>query len=102
MEMEQKDCSTKVDKLMEKHAWIASEKQLFGKTGTDYDFSLRDPRNAREELEKLQAQQSGFVTWNFLFHFFVFDCLLLRLKYFHFEMISTFKVMLLVSSMMQR
>ncbi|VVA10918.1 PREDICTED: structural maintenance of [Prunus dulcis] len=59
MEMEQKDCSTKVDKLMEKHAWIASEKQLFGKTGTDYDFSLRDPRNAREELEKLQAQQSG-------------------------------------------
>ncbi|KAH0979213.1 hypothetical protein GBA52_006390 [Prunus armeniaca] len=59
MEMEQKDCSTKVDKLMEKHAWIASEKQLFGKTGTDYDFGLRDPRNAREELEKLQAQQSG-------------------------------------------
>lgn len=72
MEMEQKDCSTKVDKLMEKHAWIASEKQLFGKTGTDYDFGLRDPRNAREELEKLQAQQSGFVTWNFLFHLFCF------------------------------
>ncbi|PON53153.1 Structural maintenance of chromosomes Smc [Trema orientale] len=59
MEMEQKDCSTKVDKLIEKHAWIASEKQLFGKNGTDYDFASRDPFKAREELEKLQAEQSG-------------------------------------------
>ncbi|KAH9678438.1 Structural maintenance of chromosomes protein 2-1 [Citrus sinensis] len=59
MEMEQKDCSTKVDKLIEKHAWIASEKQLFGRSGTDYDFESRDPYKAREELEKLQAEQSG-------------------------------------------
>ncbi|KAF4372098.1 hypothetical protein F8388_000314 [Cannabis sativa] len=59
MEMEQKDCSTKVDRLIEKHAWIASEKQLFGKNGTDYDFASRDPYKAREELEKLQAEQSG-------------------------------------------
>ncbi|XP_030487829.2 structural maintenance of chromosomes protein 2-1 [Cannabis sativa] len=59
MEMEQKDCSTKVDRLIEKHAWIASEKQLFGKNGTDYDFASRDPYKAREELEKLQAAQSG-------------------------------------------
>lgn len=68
MEMEQKDCSTKVDKLIERHAWITSEKHLFGKSGTDYDFSTRDPLNAREELEKLQAQQSGFVTSIFLLH----------------------------------
>ncbi|KAK9283142.1 hypothetical protein L1049_011373 [Liquidambar formosana] len=33
MEMEQKDCSLKVDKLIEKHAWIASEKQLFREMG---------------------------------------------------------------------
>ncbi|XP_059452315.1 structural maintenance of chromosomes protein 2-1 [Corylus avellana] len=59
MEMEQKDCSTKVDKLIEKHAWIASEKLLFGRSGTDYDFASRDPIKAREELEKLQADQSG-------------------------------------------
>ncbi|KAL2594620.1 hypothetical protein AAZV13_12G199500 [Glycine max] len=59
MEMEQKDCSVRVDKLIEKHAWIASEKQLFGRSGTDYDFSSRDPTKAREELEKLQAEQSG-------------------------------------------
>ncbi|XP_057456951.1 structural maintenance of chromosomes protein 2-1-like [Lotus japonicus] len=59
MEMEQKDCSVRVDKLIEKHSWIASEKQLFGRSGTDYDFSSRDPGKAREELEKLQAEQSG-------------------------------------------
>ncbi|MED6155890.1 hypothetical protein PIB30_009667 [Stylosanthes scabra] len=59
MEMEQKDCSVRVDKLLEKHAWIASEKQLFGRSGTDYDFSSRDPGKAKEELEKLQAEQSG-------------------------------------------
>ncbi|XP_061373397.1 structural maintenance of chromosomes protein 2-1-like [Gastrolobium bilobum] len=59
MEMEQKDCSVRVDKLIEKHAWIASEKQLFGRSGTDYDFSSRNPGKAREELEKLQAEQSG-------------------------------------------
>ncbi|KAL2326443.1 hypothetical protein Fmac_025501 [Flemingia macrophylla] len=59
MQMEQKDCSVRVDKLIEKHAWLASEKQLFGRSGTDYDFSSRNPSNAREELEKLQAEQSG-------------------------------------------
>ncbi|KAL3610102.1 hypothetical protein D5086_001122 [Populus alba] len=59
MEMEQKDCSTKVDRLIEKHAWIAYEKQLFGRSGTDYEFMSRDPTKAREELERLQAEQSG-------------------------------------------
>ncbi|KAI9153657.1 hypothetical protein LWI28_014566 [Acer negundo] len=59
MEMDQRDCSMKVDKLIEKHAWIASEKQLFGRSGTDYDFVSCDPRKAIEELGKLQAEQSG-------------------------------------------
>ena len=59
MEMDQKDCSLRVDKLIEKHAWITSEKQLFGKSGTDYDFVSRDPRKSKDEYEKLQAEQSG-------------------------------------------
>ncbi|XXG40098.1 hypothetical protein AAC387_Pa01g0897 [Persea americana] len=59
MDMEQKDCSLKVDKLLEKHSWIGAEKHLFGKGGTDYDFSSRNPRKSMEELEKLQAEQSG-------------------------------------------
>ena len=58
MEEEQKDCSSKVDRLIEKHSWIASEKQLFGRSGSDYDFASCDPRKAREELERLQAEQS--------------------------------------------
>lgn len=61
MEMEQKDCSLKVQKLLEKHSWITAERQLFGKTGTDYDFSSRDPRKAIEELEKLQIEQSRYI-----------------------------------------
>ncbi|KAF7053604.1 hypothetical protein CFC21_061487 [Triticum aestivum] len=59
MEIEQKDCSSRVDKLMEKYSWIATEKQLFGKSGTDYDFASCEPHKAREELDNLQAQQSG-------------------------------------------
>ncbi|KAL3834639.1 hypothetical protein ACJIZ3_009375 [Penstemon smallii] len=59
MEMEQKDCSSKVEKLIEKHAWITSEKQLFGRAGSDYDFASRDPYKARQDFEKLQADQSG-------------------------------------------
>lgn len=59
--MEQKDCSVKVDKLIEKHAWIVTEKTLFGKGGTDYDFESRDPYKAREELERLQTDQSKYV-----------------------------------------
>ncbi|CAK9181529.1 unnamed protein product [Ilex paraguariensis] len=59
MELERRDCSLKVEKLIEKHAWITSEKQLFGRSGTDYDFESRDSRKAREEYEKLQSEQSG-------------------------------------------
>ncbi|XP_047316147.1 structural maintenance of chromosomes protein 2-1 [Impatiens glandulifera] len=59
MEMEQKDCSLKVAKLVEKHAWITSEKNQFGKSGTDYDFASCDPSKAREDFERLQAEQSG-------------------------------------------
>ncbi|CAH9098018.1 unnamed protein product [Cuscuta europaea] len=59
MEMDQKDCSLKVEKLLEKNAWITSEKQLFGKSGTDYDFSSCNPRKTKDEFEKLQAEQSG-------------------------------------------
>ncbi|KAK6926412.1 SMCs flexible hinge [Dillenia turbinata] len=55
----ERDCLTMVEKLIEKHAWIASEKQLFGRSGTDYDFSSRDPSKAREELEMLHAEQSS-------------------------------------------
>ncbi|XP_071732712.1 structural maintenance of chromosomes protein 2-1-like [Rutidosis leptorrhynchoides] len=59
METEQKDCSLKVEKLLEKHGWITSEKQLFGRSGSDYDFASRDPRKAQHQFETLQAEQAG-------------------------------------------
>ncbi|CAL5348377.1 unnamed protein product [Camellia sinensis] len=59
MEMEQKICSLKVEKLIEKHAWITLEKHRFGRSGTDYDFASCDPHTAREDFEKLQVEQSG-------------------------------------------
>ncbi|XP_072964208.1 structural maintenance of chromosomes protein 2-1-like isoform X1 [Typha angustifolia] len=59
MEIEQKDCASKVDKLLEKYSWIAAEKQFFGRSGTDYDFTSREPYKARQELEKLQSEQSS-------------------------------------------
>jgi structural maintenance of chromosome 2 len=61
MEIEQKDCSSIVDKLLEKYSWIVTEKHLFGKSGTDYDFHSCEPHKAREELENLQAQQSRYI-----------------------------------------
>ncbi|KAF5942367.1 hypothetical protein HYC85_020009 [Camellia sinensis] len=59
MEMEQKSCSLKVEKIIEKHAWITLEKHRFGRSGTDYDFASCDPHTAREDFEKLQVEQSG-------------------------------------------
>lgn len=59
MEIEQKDVSSRVDKLLEKHSWILTEKQLFGKGRTEYDFSSRDPHKAMKEYEHLKAEQSG-------------------------------------------
>lgn len=59
MEMEQKDCSHKVDKLIERHAWISSEKHLIGRGGTYYDFVSCDPSKAINRFEKLQLEQSG-------------------------------------------
>jgi structural maintenance of chromosome 2 len=46
-----------VAKLQEKHGWIASEKQLFGKPGTDYDFAACDAQAAQQELEVFLVEQ---------------------------------------------
>ncbi|KAL3700095.1 hypothetical protein R1sor_018117 [Riccia sorocarpa] len=57
MEVNQKECDKRVERLLEKHEWIAREKHAFGKVGADYDFSTQDPATARQALETLQAQQ---------------------------------------------
>ncbi len=57
LEKDQKDCAETVAKLQEKHGWIASERPLFGKPGTDYDFAGCDAQAAQQELEVLLVEQ---------------------------------------------
>lgn len=58
MEKEQTECSLKVDKLIENNSWITFEKQFFGISGSDYDFTSRDPHKERDQFGKLQAEQA--------------------------------------------
>ncbi|KAL3639861.1 Structural maintenance of chromosomes protein 2-2 [Castilleja foliolosa] len=51
--------TSQLQSIFEKHAWIASEKQLLGRAGSDYDFDSRDPHKATDDFGKLQAAQSG-------------------------------------------
>lgn len=50
-----------MEKLLEKQAWIAREKSMFGKPGTDYDFGAQDAREARQQLEAKLAEQKKSV-----------------------------------------
>lgn len=56
------DASSKmIEELLKKHGWISREKQFFGKPGTIYDFSARNPAQAKEELESRRAEQDKYV-----------------------------------------
>jgi len=61
MEKDQLESGKTVEKLLETHPWIASNKQLFNKPGTDFDFSTRDYDSARQELDALQTEQKKYV-----------------------------------------
>eukprot|EP00624_Nannochloropsis_granulata_P000256 evm.model.NODE_10904_length_5915_cov_18.506340.1 len=45
--------------LLEKHTWVETEKQFFGRPHTDYDFEARNPAKAHHLLGKLQEEQAG-------------------------------------------
>ena len=47
----------KVDALLAKYEWIATDKQYFGKPNTAYDFEANDPKEAGRRLAKLQEQK---------------------------------------------
>ena len=61
MQKDQQESGKTLEKLLETNPWIATNKQLFNKPGTDFDFSTRDFNSARQELDGLQAEQKKYV-----------------------------------------
>ncbi|XP_065717437.1 structural maintenance of chromosomes protein 2 isoform X1 [Patagioenas fasciata] len=51
------DASAKVTRMLKEHEWIASEKSLFGQPNTAFDFESNDPKEACEQLQKLQEKK---------------------------------------------
>ncbi|PKK24939.1 structural maintenance of chromosomes 2 [Columba livia] len=51
------DATAKVTRMLKEHEWIASEKSLFGQPNTVFDFKSNDPKEACEELQKLQKKK---------------------------------------------
>ncbi|XP_065517264.1 structural maintenance of chromosomes protein 2 [Lathamus discolor] len=48
------DAAATVTRMLKEHKWIASEKHLFGQPKTAYDFKENDPKEARQNLQKMQ------------------------------------------------
>uniref|UniRef100_A0A8C2SSU3 Structural maintenance of chromosomes 2 n=1 Tax=Coturnix japonica TaxID=93934 RepID=A0A8C2SSU3_COTJA len=42
---------------MKEHKWITSEKELFGQSGTTYDFEINNPKEASQKLQKLMTKK---------------------------------------------
>lgn len=45
--------------MEKKHAWIRSEREYFGRPGTEFDFGARDPSQAQHRLDQLRKEQEG-------------------------------------------
>ncbi|CAI5529739.1 unnamed protein product [Closterium sp. Naga37s-1] len=58
-EAEQQRGVKDVERMERQHEWIATERALFGRAGTDYDFHSRDPVAVRQLLAEKQSQQSS-------------------------------------------
>ena len=43
----------KIEELKEEHPWIEQEERFFGVAHTDFDFTLYEPNEAKERLEKM-------------------------------------------------
>ncbi|NXK91437.1 SMC2 protein, partial [Formicarius rufipectus] len=53
-QQEAADAAAKVTKMLKEHEWIASERQFFGQPNTAYDFKSKNPKEAIQNLQKLQ------------------------------------------------
>ena len=57
-EAEQQRGAREVDRLLRQHVWLAAERHVFGRAGSDYDFGRTDCEAARRELAAKQAEHS--------------------------------------------
>lgn len=58
IESDEKSASKYVEDLLMRCEWIRTEKAMFGQQGTDYNFSTRDLREAKESLKEMETGQS--------------------------------------------
>ncbi|NWU85229.1 SMC2 protein, partial [Onychorhynchus coronatus] len=50
------DAAAKITKMLAEHQWIPSERAFFGQPNTAYDFKSGNPKEAVQNLQKLQEQ----------------------------------------------
>lgn len=53
------ESADKIRKLEREFQWIASEKQFFGRAGTDYDFEANDVDKARIHDHSMHGRSMG-------------------------------------------
>ena len=59
MEKDARDSAGVCKQLEKEYLWIASEKRLFGRPGSDYDWTARDPQAAFAEYRQLEQTLQG-------------------------------------------
>lgn len=50
-----------MERLLRQHEWIATERAMFGRAGSYYDFNARDPEAAQALLREKLDEQSRCV-----------------------------------------
>lgn len=59
MEKDARDSAGVCKQLEKEYPWISSEKRLFGRPGSDYDWTARDPQAAFAEYRQLEETLQG-------------------------------------------
>ncbi len=54
------DAHKAVTAMLKEYPWIESEKQLFGRPGSDYDWAATDPKKARERMKEVRLGRGSF------------------------------------------
>jgi len=58
-EKEQNNAERNILSMLQKHAWIESENDAFGVSGSDYDFEKSDPTEMGSKLRRLKEEQAS-------------------------------------------